>query len=240
MTERSESAEEAPYEGSPLQMIHALRAEVERLRGLLNKWTLTRLDGGQAHKTLHVETMVSLDETGRSRRTPGHTSALRRCWQESDMDAKDKSIRDTQDHQDRVSHYLNIIVEELQRRAENHDDSKLKDPELSLFAEWGPRLKELEYGSDAYKAALVEMGAVLKHHYEHNRHHPEHFAAGVRGMNVVDFVEMICDWAAAAERMKDGSFLGSLDYNKNRFLLNPEVVGLIKNTAKVFEEDSNE
>lgn len=38
------------------------RAEVERRGELLNRWTLTRLDGGSAHVKLHTETLSALAE----------------------------------------------------------------------------------------------------------------------------------------------------------------------------------
>ena len=42
-----------------------------------------------------------------------------------------------------------------------------------------------------------------------NRHHPEHFGEdGIRGMNLPDVVEMLCDWKAASERTKDGATCG--------------------------------
>jgi len=153
------------------------------------------------------------------------------------MDAKTQSRKDTQEHRAWVAKYIMIIVTDLIERARLHDVSKTEEPELSIFAEWGPKLKEMEYGSVAYTAALKEMGVALQHHYEVNRHHPEHFAANVRGMNIVDFVEMICDWKAASLRMKNGDFQQSLDKNSHRFLLNPGVIALVMNTAQLFEDE---
>jgi hypothetical protein len=37
------------------------------------------------------------------------------------------------------------------------------------------------------------MAPALKHHYENNRHHPEHFKNNIDDMNLIDLIEMLCD-----------------------------------------------
>jgi hypothetical protein len=55
------------------------------------------------------------------------------------------------------------------------------------------------------------MGDGLKHHYAHNRHHPEFFGEdGVDGMSLVDVIEMLADWKAATEHHDDGDLAKSL------------------------------
>ena len=44
------------------------------------------------------------------------------------------------------------------------------------------------------------MGPALQHHYEDNCHHPEHYRNGIHDMNMVDLIEMLCDWRAAIKR----------------------------------------
>src|SRR3989337_294012 len=97
-----------------------------------------------------------------------------------------------------VNRYLDKLTLALVYRAVEHDASKLQEPEKAMFDEWTPKLKEFEFGSDEYKAALAGMGEALKHHYENNCHHPEHFENGVDEMNLLDVIEMVCDWRAAA------------------------------------------
>jgi hypothetical protein len=65
-----------------------------------------------------------------------------------------------------------------------HDLSKTQDPELAVFNEYTPKLKDSTYGSDEYKGYLAAMGEGLRHHYAANRHHPEHFTDGVDGMTL--------------------------------------------------------
>jgi hypothetical protein len=150
--------------------------------------------------------------------------------------ARNKARIETEEHIFKVRALMLKVSAALSNRGRRHDASKLEQPELDLFAEWGPKLKEMEYGTDEYKAALAEMGKALEHHYEHNRHHPEHYGEkGVDGMDLIDLIEMVCDWRAASERMKNGDFLGSLEHNRKRFSLSPQLVRIIANTADFFE-----
>lgn len=79
----------------------------------------------------------------------------------------------TWEHIDRVRLILRVLAVELLLRGESHDRSKLHPPEATMFGEFTPKLKAMQYGSDEYKQALKDMGPALQHHYEHNRHHPE-------------------------------------------------------------------
>jgi fumarylacetoacetate (FAA) hydrolase family protein len=96
----------------------------------------------------------------------------------------EQSIKDTMDHKDKVKRFIVSVVEKLLTRAVEHDNSKLDQPELDIFAVYGPKLKNSTYGSDEYKQFLKEMDVALKHHYSANSHHPEHFENGIKGMNL--------------------------------------------------------
>lgn len=78
---------------------------------------------------------------------------------------------DTRKHIERVRELLAQVGQELKTRGVEHDLSKLEDPELDIFNEYTPKLRDSTYGSDEYKGYLKGMGAGLQHHYEHNRHH---------------------------------------------------------------------
>ena len=133
------------------------------------------------------------------------------------MNNKYSSIKDTLEHTKLVSHYLTLIAIDLLHRAETHDQSKMKDPEVSLFDEYTPKLASTTYGSEAYQQMLKELKPALDHHYGCSRHHPEHFKQGVKDMNLVDLLEMICDWKASSLRHTDGNILKSIDINQDRF-----------------------
>lgn len=141
------------------------------------------------------------------------------------------SKADTLLHIKRVAELLSNAAAELLRRANCHDNSKLESPEKELFDEYTPKLKGCTYGSDEYKAYLSELGVALKHHYENNSHHPEHYENGVNGFDLFDLVEMFFDWKAATERHADGDIMRSIEINKERFNLSSQVQDILKNTA---------
>ena len=142
---------------------------------------------------------------------------------------------ETQSHIQNVCDFMVRIVRQLLGRAVRHDQSKLMPPELPVFVEYTPKLQTSTYGSKEYKEFLKGMKPALDHHYAENRHHPEHFENGVDGMNLVDLMEMLCDWKAATMRHEDGDILRSIELNKKRFKLSPQLVSILKNTAELFD-----
>lgn len=139
---------------------------------------------------------------------------------------------DTYEHIAHVRRYLLDIAVMLIRRAHEHDASKLVDPERAVFDEFTPKLRDTTYGSDEYRSYLEAMGDGLRHHYEVNDHHPEYFANGIRGMNLVQVIEMLADWKAATLRHADGDLRRSIEQNAERFGYGEELTGLLLRTAK--------
>lgn len=141
----------------------------------------------------------------------------------------------TMQHIERVRNLLNLVVRDLLTRGELHDQSKLEQPEVAMFTEFTPKLASSTYGSPEYEGFRSAMGEALKHHYANNRHHPEHFKNGVDDMNLLDLVEMFCDWKAASERHNDGNILKSIEKNVSRFNLSPQLTRVFENTAALFD-----
>ncbi|MEM9264524.1 MAG: DUF5662 family protein [Cyanobacteria bacterium P01_F01_bin.13] len=142
------------------------------------------------------------------------------------------ALRKTYDHISLVQKLLASAQIELMRRQFTHDQSKLKEPEWSMFAKVTHRLAGMTYGSDEYKACLKEMlDGPLGHHYEHNRHHPEHHSNGIEGMNLFDVLEMFIDWCAAVQRHDDGDIYRSIELNTERFGLSDQLARIFENTA---------
>ena len=94
------------------------------------------------------------------------------------------------------------------------------------------------YGSEEYKNFLKEMNVALQHHYANYRHHPEHFEKGINDMNLIDIVEMLCDWKASSMRQHDGNLLKSIEINAQRFGYNGQLKQILINTAKLFDEQN--
>lgn len=138
------------------------------------------------------------------------------------------------------------VIRELTVRCEQHDRSKLEEPEISTFVEYTPKLKDVTYGSDEYKQFLIEMKPALEHHYANNRHHPEYFqdemyaafrSSPVNCMNLVDIIEMLCDWKAAALRHNDGDINKSIEINKKRFGISDQLISILENSVELFEDE---
>ena len=161
------------------------------------------------------------------------------------------STRETEIHREQVKEFMLALADDITKRADEHDKSKLEEPEKSVFDAVTHRLKDLKYGSIEYKESLAEMGPGLDHHYEHNRHHPEHFKgianektglcyrAGVRGMTLVDVIEMFCDWAAATSRHDNGNIVSSIMANMHRFRLGEVLSTVLMNTAREYSMGRN-
>jgi hypothetical protein len=137
-------------------------------------------------------------------------------------------------HSQRVGELMVQVVKEALDRSTCHDRSKTETPEVDVFDDFTPKLKTSTYGSDEYKGFLEAMGEGLKHHYEVNRHHPEHFDNGVNDMTLVDLIEMLADWKAATERHDDGDLAKSLEIQRERFGLSDQLVAILRNTAQHF------
>lgn len=147
-----------------------------------------------------------------------------------------ESCQEVIKHVKMVRDYLDIIIKKLEARGNNHDASKMNDPEVQMFAEYTPKLMTSTYGSEEYKGFLAKMKPALEHHYANNRHHPEHFVNGISDMNLVDLVEMICDWKAATRKHRDGNILKSLEINAKRFNIDQQLLAILHNTVQLFEE----
>lgn len=141
---------------------------------------------------------------------------------------------ETNAHIDVVRLKIAQVVHDLLNRAARHDQSKLEEPELSVFNEFTPKLKASAYGSDEYKDFLESMGEGLQHHYAVNDHHPEHFADGIHEMNLLQMLEMLCDWKAATLRHEDGDLRKSIEQNAERFGYGTEIKLLLMHTAEYF------
>ena len=154
---------------------------------------------------------------------------------------------ETRKHQQEVAKLLMSFAQRLLERAMVHDASKLESPEREIFIEFTPKLKGSTYGSEEYKTFLAQMKPALDHHYAKNQHHPEFndingfsFQTGqnnaIYAMDLVDIVEMLCDWLAATKRHADGSIGKSIDINEKRFGINEQLSQVFRNTAALLDE----
>jgi hypothetical protein len=145
---------------------------------------------------------------------------------------------DTYAHILTVQRLLLRAVSDVQRRLTEHDVTKLESPEREAYDEFTPRLRDSVYGSEEYRATLREMKPAIRHHYEHNPHHPEHYETGIRGMSLLDLVEMLCDWKAAGQRHASNPGLRhSIEINQDRFGYSDELKQVLLNTVDALETE---
>jgi hypothetical protein len=55
-------------------------------------------------------------------------------------------------------------------------------------------------------------------------------------MNLIDLVEMFCDWEASILKNKDGDIYRSIDINKTRFNMSDDLMSIFKNTADLLKD----
>jgi hypothetical protein len=150
----------------------------------------------------------------------------------ADTDAGKITNCETMTHIRVVQSEIDKVLIELVKRSRDHDKSKLESPELEYFIEFTPKLKGSTYGSEEYNSFREQMKPALDHHYANNSHHIEHYPNGINGMNLIDLIEMVCDWNAAVKRHDDGNIEKSITINKERFGYSDEISTILLNTLK--------
>lgn len=143
-------------------------------------------------------------------------------------DSKEETLK----HIARVQEIITVFCNKITKKGFEHDKSKLEEPEKSYFDRMTPKLKNCTYNSEEYKKDLEELKIALEHHYKINSHHPEHTDRGFAGMTLFDLIECFCDWKAASERHANGNFKRSIEINKDRFNMDPQLVAIFENTRK--------
>lgn len=145
---------------------------------------------------------------------------------------KYETMCETYKHKQMVNYLVCEIAKELINRGMVHDNSKLEEFEVDIFTEYTPKLANSTFGSDEYKQFLKEMKSALDHHYSENKHHPEYYENGILGMDLIDLMEMICDWKAATLRHNNGDIMKSVEINQERFGYSDELKQIFINTIK--------
>jgi hypothetical protein len=147
-------------------------------------------------------------------------------------EVKYNSEADTLRHQKRIMQLVNVATAELLKKVSLHDNSKLYEPEKTIFDEWTPKLASTSIGTEEYEDMKKQMKVALDHHYANNSHHPEHTENGINGMDLLEIFEMFFDWKAASERHHDGNIYKSITVNKERFKISDQLEQIFINTAK--------
>ena len=141
----------------------------------------------------------------------------------------------TREHIQDVNTLLLWVAKDFLDRAIYHDKSKLSPEEHEKFSLAATKFKEPgnEFGTKGYEKTKEWLGSALRHHYEHNSHHPEHYENGLSDMNLFDLLEMLIDWTAASAKRSE---TGILDFSiaQKQHGLSDELLKIFINTADYF------
>ena len=132
-----------------------------------------------------------------------------------------------------VQGLLRRVARRLLDRADSHDLSKLAPDELGGMIEIDAIADKFGLNSPEYMVAL--SGEVIKLHQSRHSHHPEYHLSGIKGMDIFDLVEMICDWKVANQVRGHPEWEKSVDMMAERLSLSPEYVLLINLIAEALE-----
>jgi len=140
-------------------------------------------------------------------------------------------LEDTLSHIHHVQQLLSSFAEQLYRRGQAHDLSKLSDPEKSIFHQNTVAFRRHRLGTQAYdRHGKEQVREALRHHYANNSHHPQHYNNGVKGMCLLDIVEMFHDCVAASKDHGETDPYHWVAANQERFGFSDELASIFRNT----------
>lgn len=139
-------------------------------------------------------------------------------------------LTDTILHISEVRENLEVVTSELKQRGFAHDRTKLQQLEFDGFVSTREKFKKANYGSPEYQECIELTKPAVEHHYKHNRHHTGYHKNGINDMTLVDIIEMIADWRAAARRSPDKKLIDTLAYAMNKYKIDKQLAEIIKNT----------
>lgn len=114
---------------------------------------------------------------------------------------KDKTLDYILSHKRRVIQWMGVFIQELERRAETHDNSKLEKPEIDG---WHKMDNEplYSYGTKEYYDKVTRYHWLMELHWKRNRHHPEYWQMRPdrKDRDLIDYIEMLVDWLAYSDK----------------------------------------
>ena len=117
----------------------------------------------------------------------------------------------------------------------DHDDSKLKEDELPKYASAQKDFAVTPFGTPEYQKIKDKIMPTIQEHYRKNSHHPEHYENGLAGMDLVDIIEMLCDWKSATKNHDVGSSMKkSIEFAIKKYKISTDLASILYNTAKRF------
>lgn len=116
----------------------------------------------------------------------------------------------------------------------HHPEFYPQEPETTTGAMLRASANEMEATAKAAIGSAVqgEINALFDF-AKFSRKTADELESSVNGMSLFDVLEMLLDWKAATERMKDGGDIrASLIHNTDRFNLSPQLASILSNTIR--------
>ena len=145
-------------------------------------------------------------------------------------------VQSIYEHQQKVASVMRQVIHELVTRALTHDASKfttqeLRDNLVTLPDKWELQTKGHGYHSPEQEQHRARFAAEIARHRKANRHHPEYHVNGVNDMDLIDLIEMLCDWYVSASDIDQSIRENSQDYE-----IPPHISRILENTASKLKE----
>jgi len=158
----------------------------------------------------------------------------------------------TNDHITAVQRYCKAVEDDDNLRFKGltelgllHDQTKYSNDEIMPYTyyTWKRKCKDVGEEFTEDPAMEVAFGEAWKHHYTHNKHHPEHYE-DLEKMKDLHLAEMVADWFAVGEEFGNGARAWADEKIGSRFKFNEQQVDLIYQIIDTLEnlpkEETNE
>lgn len=124
-------------------------------------------------------------------------------------------------------------------RSDEHDASKLEEPELSGYIQMDQEPR-YPYGTREYQEKMKKYSWLFRQHWKTNRHHPEYFKdiGGFESQaNLIDVIEMLCDWLSYKNNLTYLDATKLVAQQCKRFGFSETMENLLMNTLRDYFVD---
>ncbi|MFA5054163.1 MAG: DUF5662 family protein [Parcubacteria group bacterium] len=133
-------------------------------------------------------------------------------------------------HQGHLGSLARKLISDISKRAENHDASRMCEPEFEEAARLAKTAAQFGIDSEEYREARANSQSIRKH-WQVNTHHPEHFS-DLGQMGWLDIIEMVLDWSAAVDTYGLSTFAESVERNLRAYPFSEGQTWLIRQVAE--------
>jgi hypothetical protein len=147
--------------------------------------------------------------------------------------SKFKYRHDIIDHKEKVGKNLLKIQTEIGRRMYSHDNDKIaNDTIFEVYEQYNSKLRNEKYDSPEFLKYAKIMRPAVQLHTSKNRHHFYDKSNQIKNeeVDLIDLIEVLCDWIGATERNPNIDFKEALEYNFEKYNIPKEWRIIMLNT----------